>query len=91
MKWFYNLGMARKLSLTLLVVMSCMVLLGVFSIFRMAKLENSLTGLSSGLIPKAGLLENISVAAADQIQESARQLARLSADMEQTAQWFKVA
>lgn len=56
MKWFYNLGLAKKLSATLFIVMSFTIFIGGFSIVRMGKLDNALNEISSDLIPKTELL-----------------------------------
>jgi len=65
MKWFYNLGLAKKLTATLLIVMSCTLFLGIFSIVMMAKLDGSLTDLSGSLVPKIDLLGRLAAGAAD--------------------------
>ncbi len=59
MQWFYNLGLAKKLSMTFFIVMSFTVFIGAFSIYRMARFDNSLAEISSGLLPKTELLGRV--------------------------------
>lgn len=59
MQWFYNLGLAKKLSATLFIVMSFTVFIGGFSIVRMGMFDNAMNEISSGLLPKTELLGRI--------------------------------
>jgi methyl-accepting chemotaxis protein len=43
MKWFYNLGLATKLTLLFLVMLAFNLFLGAFSIYRLAELQNAIT------------------------------------------------
>ncbi|MRR34054.1 methyl-accepting chemotaxis protein [bacterium] len=65
MNWFYNLGLAKKLTATMLIVMSCTLFLGIFSIVRMAKLDNSLMEISGSLTPKTELLGRLAAGTAE--------------------------
>jgi len=65
MNWFYNLGLAKKLTATVMIVMSCTIFLGIFSIVRMAGLDDSLTEMSSSLIPKTELLGRLATGTAE--------------------------
>ena len=59
MQWFYNLGLAKKLTGTFLVVMSFTVILGLFSISRLAELDGSLESMASRLVPSNDLLRRL--------------------------------
>jgi len=43
MKWFYNLGLATKLTLLFLVMLAFNLFLGAFSIYRLAEIQNAIT------------------------------------------------
>lgn len=59
MNWFYNLGLAKKLSATLFIVMAFMLFIGCFAIARIGMLDDSLTTLNSKLLPKTEALGQI--------------------------------
>lgn len=59
MQWFYNLGLAKKLTAAFLVVMSFTVLLGVFSIYRLAAVESSLAEMTGKWVPGADVLRHL--------------------------------
>ena len=42
MKWFYNLGLATKLTLLFLVMLACNLFLGAFSIYRLVEIQNAI-------------------------------------------------
>ncbi len=59
MQWFYNLGLAKKLTLTLVVVLSFSILMGVFSIIRLSKANGFTTELAEQWVPKNVILGNL--------------------------------
>jgi methyl-accepting chemotaxis protein len=65
MNWFYNLGLAKKLSGTLFIVMSFTLFIGIFAIFRMNMLNDYLTTTSSSLLPKTEKLGQIAAGITD--------------------------
>lgn len=60
MQWFYNLGLAKKLTATFLIVMSFTAFLGIFSVFRLAKVNGVLTEMVHKWVASTEVLGHLS-------------------------------
>jgi len=59
MRWFYDLGLSRKLMSTLFIVMSFTAVIGVFSIYRLGMANDSLNRMSNEWLPRIQLIADL--------------------------------
>ena len=57
--WFYNLGLSKKLTATLMIVLSFTLITGIFSINRIGRFDGAITEMSEKWIPKSEILSRM--------------------------------